>query len=120
MLLQFCFQGWRDQWRLKWPSMSSPRVTEGKPAGQIEGDRQATHPENPIKISEALGYTAWRLRLLWMLVPLFLVWGNSHGGFVAGLCVVIAYLGMRSIESLSQGGGLDQLKAGWGLHAEWS
>ncbi len=37
-------------------------------------------------------------RWLWMCVPLMTLWANSHGGFAAGLCVLIAILGLRSIE----------------------
>lgn len=37
---------------------------------------------------------------LWMCVPLMTVWTNSHGGFAAGLCVLLALLGLRSIEML--------------------
>ena len=93
LLLQFCFAGWQDRWLLKIPRESA----------------------EPVRISEALAYTPWRLRMLWLLVPLFLIWGNSHGGFVAGLCVVIAYLGMRTIESICQGGKLSRQNAGWGI-----
>lgn len=39
-------------------------------------------------------------RWLWMCVPLMTVWTNSHGGFAAGLCVLIAVPGLRSIELL--------------------
>lgn len=37
-----------------------------------------------------------RLRPLWLTVPLMTIWTNSHGGFAAGLCVLIAILGLRS------------------------
>jgi hypothetical protein len=37
-------------------------------------------------------------RWLWLCVPLMTVWTNSHGGFAAGLCVLIAILGLRSLE----------------------
>lgn len=40
-----------------------------------------------------------RLKWLWLTVPLFVVWANSHGGFVAGLCILWAYVGLRSIET---------------------
>jgi hypothetical protein len=39
-------------------------------------------------------------RWLWMCVPLMTVWTNSHGGFAAGLCVLIAVLVLRSVELL--------------------
>ncbi len=42
--------------------------------------------------------TGLQTRWLWMCVPLMTVWTNSHGGFLAGLCVLIAVLGLRSIE----------------------
>lgn len=41
-----------------------------------------------------------RLRWLWLLVPLFVIWTNSHGGFVAGYCILAAYLAGRSLELL--------------------
>ena len=37
-------------------------------------------------------------RWLWPLPLLFVVWTNSHGGFVAGLCIVGAYFAGRMIE----------------------
>ena len=30
---------------------------------------------------------------------LFFFWGNAHGGFVAGLCIFTAYLGLRGLEA---------------------
>ncbi len=39
-------------------------------------------------------------KLLWCLPLVFIVWVNSHGGFVAGLCIVGAYLGGRIVELL--------------------
>jgi hypothetical protein len=40
------------------------------------------------------------VRPLWGLPIVLAVWTNSHGGFVAGLCIVGAYLGGRIIELL--------------------
>ena len=37
---------------------------------------------------------------LWLCIPLMTLWTNSHGGFAAGLCVLLAILGLRSIELL--------------------
>ena len=50
------------------------------------------------KTSDALDRN--RLRWLWLLVPMFVIWTNTHGGFVAGYCIMVAYLGARSVESL--------------------
>ena len=45
------------------------------------------------------GLRQGRLRWLWLLPPLFLIWTNAHGGFVAGYCIMAAYLGARSVEA---------------------
>ena len=37
-------------------------------------------------------------RWLWLCVPLMIIWTNSHGGFAAGLCILLALLGLRSGE----------------------
>ncbi len=39
-------------------------------------------------------------RWLWPLPLLMAVWANAHGGFVAGLGLLVAYLGLRSLEAL--------------------
>ena len=39
-------------------------------------------------------------RWLLLLPLLILIWTNSHGAFVAGLCLTSAYLGVRAIELL--------------------
>lgn len=39
-----------------------------------------------------------RYRWLWCCIPLMIAWTNSHGGFAAGLCVLLAVLGLRSLQ----------------------
>jgi hypothetical protein len=39
-----------------------------------------------------------KLRWLGLMPPLIALWANSHGGFVAGLAVLWAYLGLRGLE----------------------
>ena len=52
------------------------------------------------------GFRDWHVqrvvdaRCLWCLPLVLAVWTNSHGGFVAGLCIVGAYLGGRIVELL--------------------
>jgi hypothetical protein len=41
-------------------------------------------------------------RYLWCLPPVFIIWANAHGGFVAGLAIVGAYLTGRIVECLIQ------------------
>ncbi len=73
--LTVAFDGWQDQWHLPWCrrwARLDPHV--------------------------AFAPNRWKMRLLW-LIPLWLVlWTNTHGAFVAGLCVYLAYLGLRACE----------------------
>ncbi len=85
LLLQYGFAGWRDHWHLKFLRFR-----------KSEAQRL---PQEEHRIS------GFRLKVLWLLVPLFFLWTNSHGGFVAGIAVAIAYLGMRALEAISEGGG---------------
>lgn len=48
--------------------------------------------------------TASDLRKLWWLIPIMIVWTNSHGGFVAGLCILFVYFGCRILELLADVG----------------
>ncbi len=90
VLLQFCFEGWRGNWHLRFP--------------------QKWFQQSQCDSPNELGYESWKLRSLWLMPFVFVVWANSHGGFIAGLCVYVAYLGMRAIESMSRRG-----SAGWGI-----
>jgi hypothetical protein len=45
----------------------------------------------------------WRL---WILVPVFAVWTNLHGGFIAGLVILGAVAAGTAVESLWNGGSL--------------
>jgi len=78
-LLSYCFEGWEGRWQLWRPS--------------------STQAE-----SQELEYSLPRLKLLWLAPPLFMVWTNSHGGFLAGLCIYLAYLGLRGFEALVRKG----------------
>jgi hypothetical protein len=39
---------------------------------------------------------------LWLAPPLFALWTNTHGGFLAGLGIFVLYLGARGVECLWQ------------------
>jgi hypothetical protein len=94
-LLSFCFQGWEGEWRL------SPR-----PLSLL----LSRIPSLALRVSESesdsatLIYSVRRLKFLWLAVPLFAVWTNSHGGFLAGLAVFLAYLFFRGCEAFSHKG----------------
>src|SRR2546426_8111686 len=45
-----------------------------------------------------------RGRLLWILPPLFALWANTHGGFVAGLGVLWLYVGVHGLLGLARRG----------------
>ncbi len=89
ILLQLSFTGWRDHWHLKW----------FKPRLLMRDDS-----------NDEIDYSWMHSRLLWIAPLLFFLWTNSHGGFVAGVCVYVAYLGCRAIEALSS-----YWPKGWGL-----
>lgn len=79
-LLNYCFKGWNGTWQFR-------RSTDK------ELDDYVQHNVRPIDYSSA------RLRCLWFAPLLFFFWANSHGGFVAGVAIYVAYLGLRSIET---------------------
>ncbi len=85
VLCDWCFAGWRTPWR----------ALRGR-GGWDEVDE--------------LARAVYRRRWPWLLllVSLFIIWANAHGGFVAGFCILAAYLGGRSFEALVRyrGGGL--------------
>ncbi|MCA9062685.1 MAG: hypothetical protein KDA96_06485 [Planctomycetaceae bacterium] len=37
-------------------------------------------------------------RLMWLLPPLMTLWTNSHGGFLAGLAILMAWLGLDALD----------------------
>ncbi len=41
-----------------------------------------------------------QMRSLWLLPPLLCFWANAHGGFAAGVAILIAYHGMVSLQLL--------------------
>jgi hypothetical protein len=88
-LLSYCFAGWEGQWQL--------------PLGWLARWRGET-PTAALPESEPLTYSSPRMKLLWLAVPLFMVWTNAHGGFLAGLCVYLAYLGLRGAEAFCRNG----------------
>jgi hypothetical protein len=46
-----------------------------------------------VVLSGARDHRDWRL---WLLPPLFAVWANLHGGFIAGLAVLVVWCAVRS------------------------
>jgi hypothetical protein len=84
-LLSYCFAGWEGTWQL------APRLRI------LANSATAAEPE-------PLEYSSQRMKLLWLAPLLFMVWTNSHGGFLAGLCVYLAYLGFRGLEAYSRRG----------------
>jgi hypothetical protein len=77
-VLGYCFEGWQGQWWLGWP-------------------RQ-------LAASEPLTYTSRRMKWLWLVPVIIVLWTNSHGGFVAGICIFAAYLACRAMEIVAQRG----------------
>lgn len=95
MLLNWSFFHWRDRWHL--PIPGTRWFSRGT------ADRHQWEAKD-------LNYSNFHSRFLWLAPFLFFVWANSHGGFVAGLCIFAAYLGCRTLEAFGRRGSL-----GWGL-----
>lgn len=76
-LLEWCFAGWGNSCAIQ--------------VGSDVDKSTATH--------SPLGYKRSRLKYLWLGPVIFCLWTNTHGGFLAGLAVWIAYLSLRSVEA---------------------
>ena len=81
-VLHVCFSDWRNRWHLRMLAVKDQAIQQSWMQG----------------------------RLLWLLLPIIFLWTNSHGGFVAGVCIATAYLGLRAFEAVQQQGA-----AGFGL-----
>lgn len=81
VLCDWCFADWQTPWRA------------------LLG-RQA------VEAPDAAVFAEYRRRWPWLLLllPLFVIWTNAHGGFVAGFCILAVYLGGRSVEALARWG----------------
>ncbi|PHS11949.1 MAG: hypothetical protein COA78_08820 [Blastopirellula sp.] len=75
VLLDYCFSGWHSNWHLPW-FQKNARRDSNLPL-------QDSHP---------------KMRWLWLCVPLFFLWTNAHGGFIAGYAVFGLYLVCRLFE----------------------
>jgi hypothetical protein len=83
-LLSYSFAGWEGKWELLMP---------------YSVDKQGLPARSP-----HLTYSLPRLKMLWLAPPLFMLWTNAHGGFLAGLCIFLAYLGLRGFEAVCRKG----------------
>lgn len=79
LLLQMSFANWRDRWNV--PQFLSKSMGRDETGARVE--------------------QSWfNARLLWLAPVILVVWTNSHGGYVAGVCIFIAYLVCRAFEAL--------------------
>lgn len=58
-----------------------------------------------------------RFGWLWAIPPLLTIWANSHGAFLAGLCIVSAYLGIQGCELLVRSRGSENIVSFFHLFA---
>jgi len=61
---------------------------------------QAWLHREPTAAGEASDWSVGRLRWLLWLLPIVALWTNSHGAFVAGVMILLAYLTGRGVEVL--------------------
>jgi hypothetical protein len=100
--LSYCFDGWEGRWH--WPLAWLRRFRKD----------QSWDPDD----HEPLDYSLDRLRLLWIVPLMMVVWTNTHGGFLAGLCIYLAYLALRTGEAyVHKGRGADGLAKRFALMA---
>ena len=78
-LVMWCFQGWQGNWYFGY-FRKAARATDQPPT-----------------------YESWRMRWLWLAPVILCIWANTHGGFVAGLCIYILLLLCRSFEAVASG-----------------
>jgi len=137
-LVNWAFDGWAGRWH--WPLASvgrqahecaqgplasvgrqahecaqGPLASVGRQAHECarrEGNPEADASGSPRESGSPndLNYSSYRLRWLWLAPFIFFLWANTHGGFVAGLCIYSALLGLRAAEALLVRG-----RRGWGL-----
>ncbi|HEV7278653.1 MAG TPA: hypothetical protein VGN57_00455 [Pirellulaceae bacterium] len=127
-ILQYAFAGWEGKWHLRWPAnfrvplLACPAVQRAADRSSIQdvlsrpcsvvsdrirrtiGFRGAALLDKPAVAQESLTYDSRRLRALWALPVVMVVWTNSHGGWVAGCCILIAYLSLRTVEAICRKG----------------
>lgn len=101
-LLGWCFEGWEGTWQMAWPKWASKALQTTTNQDSTQGSHAGEGTLVP------LVYSIDRIRHLWLVPILMMVWTNSHGGFLAGYCVMVAYLGLRGVEAIS--------RKGWGAN----
>jgi len=82
-LLGWCFEGWEGTWQMIFKRRTDTTEETRTP----------------------LVYSIDRIKYMWLVPILMILWTNSHGGFLAGYCVFLAYLGLRGLEAF--------LRKGW-------
>ena len=70
LLVQLSFANWRDRWNI--PQLFSGVMGRDEAGSRVE--------------------QSWfNARLLWLAPVILVVWTNSHGGYVAGVCISVSY-----------------------------
>jgi hypothetical protein len=98
-LLGWAFRGWAGDNRLNGPWLRSLCQRWGRSSWL-----NCVSQSLPTQPADELSYTRTNMKALWLMVPLTVLWTNAHGGFLAGLCVFIAYLGLRGLEAVAHRG----------------
>ena len=90
-IVTWCFAGFAGHWHL--PVFRRPARA---------GDRFHMKSDEPGPDPQVVSMR--RIGWLWTAVPIFFVWTNTHGAFVAGICIFMAVLAFRAVELLVVGG----------------
>lgn len=81
-LLHRAYGGWAGRWHLPW----------------LHKLARCDLATNATREDQTNDSRAERLSWLWLAVPMFIIWTNSHGGFLAGLLVFWSIGGLRVLE----------------------
>jgi hypothetical protein len=117
-LVGFAFKDWEGDYRLNGRWLRAWGVKLFGENSQVlrclclapDFTSTAQHASSSLENGDELTYHRGRMKALWLMVPLTVLWTNAHGGFLAGLCVFIAYLGLRGVEFVAHRG-----NESWGM-----
>lgn len=94
-MLSFSFHGWENKWHVPWSSWLGRSDRPIDPTATDKNGKPRKHPRR-LPVEKSLD----RRRLVCIAAAsiLFIVWVNTHGAFLAGLFIFLAYCSLRAVE----------------------
>ena len=94
-MLSFSFHGWENKWNIPWTSWLG---RSDRPVDHTATDKKGNPRKRPKRLPVEKSLDRRRVVCVAAAAILFIVWVNTHGAFLAGLCIFIAYVGLRAVE----------------------